>query len=128
MKIFRYAWSFISYKPQASMTAYHKKERRLLFQALVSGSPCFLMMTFHHIIHFPLMELISGELCVGIDPIVYLLFNTDIRKDFTEIFGWEAWKTSLNRRRIDQLQPLSIIGSTTDRNTTARNPNRYAVR
>ena len=82
------------------------------------------MMTFHHIIHFPLMELISGELCVGIDPIVYLLFNTDIRKDFMEIFGWKAWKSICNRSRIDpQLRPLPIAGSTSDKNITAPNPN-----
>jgi hypothetical protein len=67
------------------LTAANKKERRLLIQALVSGSPCFFMMTFHHLIHFPLLELLSGELCVGIDPIVYLWFNREIRADFFEL-------------------------------------------
>uniref|UniRef100_A0A914DFL4 Uncharacterized protein n=1 Tax=Acrobeloides nanus TaxID=290746 RepID=A0A914DFL4_9BILA len=67
------------------LTTANKKERRLLIQALVSGSPCFFMMTFHHLIHFPLLELLSGELCVGIDPIVYLWFNREIRADFFEL-------------------------------------------
>ena len=69
------------------LTIQHKKERRLLIQAVISGSPCFFLMTFHHLIHFPLMEVLAGELCVGIDPLIYLCFNKDIRSDFLEIVG-----------------------------------------
>uniref|UniRef100_A0A914PH29 7TM GPCR serpentine receptor class x (Srx) domain-containing protein n=1 Tax=Panagrolaimus davidi TaxID=227884 RepID=A0A914PH29_9BILA len=55
--------------------------------AIISGSPCFILMTCHHIIHFPLLEVLAGELCVGIDPIIYVWFNKEIRTDFFEISG-----------------------------------------
>jgi hypothetical protein len=66
----------------------HKKERRLLIQALFSGIPCFILMTFHHLIRFPLLELLGGDWCILNGPIVYLWFNAEIRNDFIEITGW----------------------------------------
>uniref|UniRef100_A0A914QZF5 Uncharacterized protein n=1 Tax=Panagrolaimus davidi TaxID=227884 RepID=A0A914QZF5_9BILA len=74
-----------------SLTVQHKKERRLLIQAIISGSPCFILMTCHHLIHFPLLEVLAGEMCVGIDPIVYMWFNKEIRADFLEITGLKKY-------------------------------------
>ena len=70
------------------MTSQLKKERRLLIQAVISGSPCFVLMTCHHLIHFPFLEILAGELCVGIDPVVYMWFNKDIRSDLLELIGY----------------------------------------
>uniref|UniRef100_A0A914CLY9 Uncharacterized protein n=1 Tax=Acrobeloides nanus TaxID=290746 RepID=A0A914CLY9_9BILA len=83
-----YFWSFIISRSQSMKTVAHKKERRLLIQALFSGTPCFILMTFHHLIRFPLLELLGGDWCILNGPIVYLWFNTEMRNDFIEIIGW----------------------------------------
>uniref|UniRef100_A0A914QGL6 7TM GPCR serpentine receptor class x (Srx) domain-containing protein n=1 Tax=Panagrolaimus davidi TaxID=227884 RepID=A0A914QGL6_9BILA len=82
-----YGWAYMTYRKMKLLTVHHKKERRLLIQAIISGSPCFVLMTCHHLIHFPLLEVLAGELCVGIDPIIYMWFNHDIRNDFFDIIG-----------------------------------------
>ena len=90
-KMFRYGWSWLTYKRMNCLSVHQKKERRLLIQAIVSGIPCFLLMTCHHLIHFPLLEVLAGELCVGTDPIVYMWFNREIRSDFLEITGTKRY-------------------------------------
>uniref|UniRef100_A0A914Y3V8 Uncharacterized protein n=1 Tax=Panagrolaimus superbus TaxID=310955 RepID=A0A914Y3V8_9BILA len=102
----------MTYRKMASLTVQHKKERRLLFQAIISGSPCFVLMTCHHLIHFPLLEVLAGELCVGIDPIIYMWFNEQIRTDFFDIIGiknfMKRW-TSISMTKTSSFQPVSLV-------------------
>uniref|UniRef100_A0AC35ERG4 7TM GPCR serpentine receptor class x (Srx) domain-containing protein n=1 Tax=Panagrolaimus sp. PS1159 TaxID=55785 RepID=A0AC35ERG4_9BILA len=70
-----------------SLTVQHKKEQRLLIQAVLSGSPCFVFMTVHQLIHFPLLEVLAAEMCVAVDKIVYMWFNKEIRADVLEAVG-----------------------------------------
>uniref|UniRef100_A0A914P6C1 7TM GPCR serpentine receptor class x (Srx) domain-containing protein n=1 Tax=Panagrolaimus davidi TaxID=227884 RepID=A0A914P6C1_9BILA len=95
-----YGWSYMTYRKMKSLTVQHKRERRLLFQAIISGSPCFILMTCHHLIHFPLLEVLAGELCVGIDPIIYMWFNKEIRTDFFEISGIKRFTKRFNSNSV----------------------------
>ena len=69
------------------MTVAQKKEGRLLIQAVFSGIPCFVMMTFHHVFPLPLIELIGGDWCVLNGPVTYLSFNSEVRSDWLELVG-----------------------------------------
>ena len=44
------------------------------------------MMTFHHLIRFPLIEVLGTVWCMLNGPIAYLTFNSDLRVDFLAIF------------------------------------------
>src|SRR5690349_5151184 len=89
LKSFRYIWSFVVYrrhiKNLETMTSAQRKEGRLLMQAVFSGIPCFVIITFRHLIHLPLIELIGADWCLLNGPIVYIWFNSEIRSDWLEL-------------------------------------------
>uniref|UniRef100_A0A914C402 Uncharacterized protein n=1 Tax=Acrobeloides nanus TaxID=290746 RepID=A0A914C402_9BILA len=102
------------------MSAEKKKEGRLLIQAVFSGIPCIVIMTFHHLIRLPLVELLGAEWCLLNGPFVYLWFNSEIRSDFLELIRLKkaTRKTYLNtfiqmRRQntINDTYGMSGIGS-----------------
>src|SRR3569623_2142 len=92
-QVFRYIWSFVEYRRRlksTTMTAAQKKEGRILIQAVFSGIPCFVMMTFHHLFPFPLIELLGGDWCILNGPVTYLSFNSEVRSDWLELIGLKA--------------------------------------
>jgi hypothetical protein len=44
------------------------------------------MMTFHHLMRYPLVEILGGVWCMLNGPIAYLSFNSELRRDFFQIF------------------------------------------
>ena len=109
--MFRYGWAWLTYKRMDCLSVHHKKERRLLILAIVSGIPCFILMTCHHLIHFPLLEVLAGELCVGIDPIIYMCFNREMRSDFLEFTGTKRYFKSF--AASTSIQPVTIYSTST---------------
>lgn len=64
-----------------------KKDIRFLIQAGLSGIPCMLLMTSHHLFPTPIVENLAGDWCVSIAPPIYLWFNREIRSDWMELIG-----------------------------------------
>jgi hypothetical protein len=78
------------------MTAAQKQDGRLLIQGVFSGIPCFGMMTFHHLIRLPLMEILSGDWCFLNGPLAYLWFNKEVRSDWLEFVGLKSARKKIN--------------------------------
>jgi hypothetical protein len=103
----------------STMSAAQKLEGRLLLQAVFSGIPCFVMMTFHHLFPLPLMELLGGDWCVLNGPLTYLSFNSEVRSDWLELIGLKAVRKRLYIQNTFMINKFGIrsnaVNGTTDR-------------
>uniref|UniRef100_A0A914C531 Uncharacterized protein n=1 Tax=Acrobeloides nanus TaxID=290746 RepID=A0A914C531_9BILA len=110
------------------MTSAQRKEGRLLMQAVFSGIPCFVIITFRHLIHLPLIELIGADWCLLNGPIVYIWFNSEIRSDWLELIGLKnevRQKLYMNTFVINKLglRPNAVNDSNDKQNTQIQSSN-----
>ena len=100
----------------STMSAAQKLEGRLLLQAVFSGIPCFVMMTFHHLFPLPLMELLGGDWCVLNGPLTYLSFNSEVRSDCLELIGLKAVTKKITY--MNTFMRNKVVMTTTNSNVT----------
>uniref|UniRef100_A0A914CM67 G-protein coupled receptors family 1 profile domain-containing protein n=2 Tax=Acrobeloides nanus TaxID=290746 RepID=A0A914CM67_9BILA len=91
--VIMYIAAFISYRRMSLQMYYlQQKNRRFLYQAMLNSIPCLLYINCYHF-NVATIELFLAELCMVMNPFVYLWFNTELRHDFFSLIHWRRNST-----------------------------------